>query len=95
LQATEDSKRFDAVFTNRIQYTHKIHPELKEWLTANITRWQTDQPTWFEIEKIPDSFLPTDVFEKVGGKGRRRSSVMSVGRLIGMQEGTVYQIHPE
>ena len=82
LETEEDSLKWDAVFTNRIQYTESIHGEVKEWVKANIDTWKSDNPEWFVIEKIPDDFLPKEMFEAEGGAKRRRSS-LSLREIIG------------
>ena len=48
-------------------------------LTArNINRWNREQLEFYRIEKIPDEYLPVNVFEAEGGAKRRRRSVMSI-----------------
>jgi len=69
---TDDSGKYRAVFTNRLDYTVSIESEVKEWVASNIARWKTEKPDWFRIEMIPDSFLPV---EAEGGARRRRSRV--------------------
>jgi len=77
----EDEKKFDAVFTNRIQYTKSVHSDVKDWIDNNIERWQETKPTWFQIELVPDEFLPNAVLEAAGGAQReRRSSRVSFVR---------------
>ena len=71
----DDSQRFDAVFSNRIQYTSAVHDDVKAWIDLNVEEWKENSPSWFNIEIIPDEFLRRDVFEAEGGKQRRRSSV--------------------
>jgi len=75
LTGKDDFQKFDAIFTNRIEYTESIHGEVKNWVAANIDQWRREMPDWFNIELIPDEFLPKDAFEEEGGAQRRRSSV--------------------
>ena len=75
LTGKDDFQKFDAIFTNRIEYTESIHGEVKDWVAANIDQWRREMPDWFNIELIPDEFLPKDAFEEEGGAQRRRSSV--------------------
>jgi len=89
----EDSQRFDAVFDTRIDYSKSIHREVRQWVASNITRWKEDKPDWFNIEMIPDAFLPTAVVEAEGGKNRKRSSV-SIREMIGFAEEP-NRVHPE
>jgi len=83
---SEKAGKFDAVFSNRIQYTTSIHGEVKEWVAANIARWKSEKPQWFAIELIPDNFLPNDVFKAEDGKHRRRSST-SFMEAFGLEDG--------
>ena len=39
----EDGAKFDAVFTNRIEYTKKIHKEVRVWVGENIERWKEEE----------------------------------------------------
>jgi len=41
--------------------------EVKEWVSNNKEQWKNDKPDWFVIEKIPDEYLPKEVFEAEGG----------------------------
>ena len=94
ITSKDDFQRFDAVFSNRIQYTKSIHGEVKEWVAENIDQWRRDQPNWFKIEMIPDEFLPKDVLEAEGGAKRRRSSV-SLREIVGLREASVGRVHPQ
>ena len=77
--SNDDHPRFRAIFTSRIDYTKTIHEEVKEWVAANIDKWKRDQPDWFNIELIPDEFLPEDVLEAEGGvEGRIRDEGFSL-----------------
>ena len=82
--AKDDAMRWDAVFTNRISYTKPIHGEIKEWVKENIERWRSENPSWFQVDVIPDDFLPVDVIDAEGGARRRRRSSISVGDIIGL-----------
>jgi len=82
LTADEDQGRFGAAFYNRISFKKPIDREVKEWVAENIEMWKLEKPVWFYIEKIPDDFLPDDVFEAEGGANRRRS-IISVRELVG------------
>jgi len=98
--AEEDSVKFDAVFNNRIQFTTSIHSDVKPWVANNIARWRETKPDWFNVELIPDAFLPSDVIEAEGGARRRRSSSVSLRELVGGKEGTnngkqQSSVHPE
>jgi len=74
MSGVEDSQRYDAVFSNRIQYTKNIHSDVKKWVARNIDTWRIEQPAWFNAEVIPDHFLPKTVYEAEGGVNRRRRS---------------------
>ena len=70
-----------------------IH-KVKLWVAENIDGWRRETPDWFNIELIPDEFLPKDAFEAEGGAKRRRSSV-SLREIVGLSEGSVGRVHPQ
>ena len=81
--SSQDSERFKVVFHKRMSYTKSIHGEIKEWVAANIDQWREERPEWFDIERIPDEFLPPRVVLAEGGAtGRRRSSI-GLKELVG------------
>ena len=82
LTTDEDFIKYDAVFVNRISYTKSIHGDVKIWIEDNIDIWRAEKPEWFNITKIPDEFLPEEVFVAEGGQKRRRSSV-SMREIVG------------
>ena len=94
MTSKEDSQKFDAVFSNRIDYTKSIHEDVKEWVRENVNQWNRERPGWFNIEIIPDDFLPKEVFEAEGGAKRRRSSV-SLREIAGLREASVGRVHPQ
>ena len=83
--AKDDATRWDTVFTTRINFTKPIHGEIKEWVKENIERWRSKNPSWFQVDLIPNEFLPVDVFEAEGGARRRRSSI-SVREIFGFTQ---------
>jgi len=83
LNSEEDSSKFQADFNNRLQYTESVHGEVKEWVGANIARWKEKREDWFNIEMIPDDFLPRDVLDVEGGAKKRISSV-SLREIVGV-----------
>jgi len=94
LDATDDSTRWSAAFGNRMEYKKAIQAEVREWVSNNIEQWKNDNPDWFNIEKIPDEYLPKEVFEGEGGARRRRSSV-SLREIVGWKENIDRRIHPQ
>jgi len=87
--ADDDQGRFGAAFYNRISFKKPIERDVKEWVANNIAMWKEIRPDWFIVEKIPDEFLPDDVFEAVGGSKRRRSSIRvreSLREFIGVTD---------
>jgi len=68
--AEEDYERFDAIFTNNLNFTRNIHEEVKEWVASNIDQWMETYPDWFSIKAVDDYFLPIAVFEAEGGEKR-------------------------
>ena len=94
LNADNDSTRWSAAFGNRMDYKKAIQAEIREWVSNNIEQWINDKPDWFNIEKIPDEFLPKDVFEAEGGDKRRRSSV-SLRETVGLRDASVGRVHPQ
>ena len=81
--APEDSLRFMVAFHKRKSYTKSIHGEIKEWVAVNVDRWREENPEWFDIERIPDEFLPPRVVVAEGGASRRRRSSVSLRELVG------------
>ena len=75
------------------------HPQVREWVAANIERWKREKPTWFNVELIPDEFLPAEVLAAEGGAMRRRSSV-SIREVVGLdgngrRNSISHRVHPE
>jgi len=89
-----DSVKFGAAFGNRMEYKRGIEDDIRSWVSENIDVWRRARPDWFEVEMIPDEYLPVEVLEMEGGKGRRRSTV-SLGRLLGGGGKIVPVVHPE
>ena len=87
-KGTDDLQKFDAVFTTRSSFTKAIHAEIKEWVRLNIDRWRLEAPEWFDVEQIPDEFLPVEVYEAEGGDRRkRRRSSLSMREMAGLGLG--------
>jgi len=59
-ETTEDSLKFDAVFTTRSSFTRSINEDVKGWVASNIARWKEGGEPWFKIEMIPDDLLPDE-----------------------------------
>ena len=66
-----------------MSYTKSQHGEMKELIAANIDRWREENPDWFDIQRIPDEFLPHRVVVAEGGESRRRRSSVSLRELVG------------
>jgi len=81
---SNEKQKFAAIFTTNLNYTKSIHCEVKEWVGANIDRWMAERRhiTWFNVEAIPDEFLPDLTLEVLGGVHKRRRS--SFIELAGM-----------
>ena len=94
-----DYGKFDAAFDNEIGLSRPIHGEIKQWIKENIQQWRDESPAWFNVEMIPDEFLPVEIYEAEGGARRRRSSVgVSVREIMGLgdrQGVTSTKVHPE
>ena len=89
LKSKEDQQKWDAVFTNRLDYSKKVHEDIKVWVAANVTRWKAEGEEWFKIEMIDDMFLPMDVLAAEGGKQRRRSSNTSLREIVGLTNNDI------
>jgi len=83
-ETQSDELKFDAIFTNRIQFTKPIHEKAKIWIAEHVNEWRMEEPDWFKIEMIPDEFLPGRVVEEVGGAMRRRRTV-TVREIVGLE----------
>ena len=73
-ESEEDFAKFDAAFTNRMSYTMSIENEIRSRVAENINVWKREKEAWFQIELIPDKYLPEEVFVSEGGIKRRRAS---------------------
>jgi len=103
--ADEDRVRFEAIFSNRIQYTTSIHAEVKEWIAENIDRWKAEKLAWFKIRRIPNNLLSMAVLEAEGGGARRRRNLretLKFGFDDSLRESLrldskrgAYRVHPE
>ena len=79
----DESAIFSWVFEGRISYTKAAHGEVKAWVAANVDRWREENPDWFDVQRIPDEFLPPRVIVAEGGASRRRRSSVSFKELVG------------
>ena len=70
LMSETDAGKWDAVFENRSSYTKAVHNEVKVWVGANIVRWQSEKPDWFDIGMIADDLLPEGVLQAASGAAR-------------------------
>ena len=94
LTGTNDRQRFNAAFTNRSSYIKPIEDDVKAWVELNINDWMAEQPAWFKIENIPDSYLPAGVLASVGGANRRRRNTVSLREIIGLDAMPTSQVTP-
>ena len=93
----EDYLKFDAAFTNRIDYAKNIHADVKEWVRENLELWKAEKPLWFNLEKIPEEFLPAGTMipaDEMVARKRRRSSSVRMKEAIGLDDGKKYRVHP-
>ena len=68
--------RFEAAFGNRPSYTSAAREEIKNWVSENFAKWNSEKPLWFDVAKIPDDILPREHYEMLGSandKGDDRS----------------------
>jgi len=91
----DDNIKFDAVFTNRHEFTLSIHDKVKQWVANNIQRWRVEKPSWFKIEKFPDEFLPTELVEAEGPERKKRRNSVSLREIVGLDEGKIFKVHPQ
>ena len=82
-----------------MSYKDAIKEEVKEWVANNIDRWTEEKPDWFNIELIPDDFLPQAVLEGEGGTYRKRRrcilSSVSLREIVGLEEKKDTKVHPQ
>ena len=89
-KAKSDELKFDAVFTNHLSFTSKIHGDVKVWLETTVVKLEEEKPAWWDIEIVPDDFLPTVLVEEKGGKARpRRNSLTGKERMPDMNKAAV------
>ena len=80
---TEDSIKFQWVFGVRASYISHIRDDAKMFVANNIDRWREEKPDWFDVQLVPDEFLPASVLSAEGGLSRRRRSSVSLRELVG------------
>lgn len=78
-QAGDDDVRFKIFKKNRLLWEKDMGEEVKKWCSENWAVWARDQPAWFKVENVPDTFIP-DQFRAGYGFNRRRrgSAAMSI-----------------
>jgi hypothetical protein len=77
-----DQERFLIFGFNRLKWEADIGDEVRAWVAENLDRWKEDAAgqgeagKWFEVEKIPDGFLPKEELVALGPNRRRRGSAV-------------------
>lgn len=76
-----------------------IGAEVKQWTTANWGTWVAEKPSWFTeytIATVPDSYIPPEYLEQLGGTKRQRrgsaapsirESLRRLSEVEGVEEG--------
>ena len=92
----DESSKFRVAFKKNRRLTKSITKEVKEWVANNVDRWKMEKPDWFNIELIPDDFLPQAVLEAEGGAANRRRSSVSLREIVGLEEKKdTTKVHPQ
>ena len=67
------------IFKSRISYSHVIHDEVKAWVRTNINKWREEDESWFDIDLLPDEFLPLNVVAAEGGPTQGKPAPLAGG----------------
>jgi hypothetical protein len=69
-----EEKRMRVFTDNRINWK-PIEEEVREWTKSSWSRWEREQPAWFNAvtkAMIPDDFIPAEAVLELGGVSRAR-----------------------
>ena len=73
-----DAKRASVLTKLHSSYLRLLRDEARQWLADNWDQWQEQRPKWFSERwkrALPNSVLTPALRARLGGNGRRRSSV--------------------
>ena len=74
----DDAKRASVLTRLHSSYLRLFRDEAQQWLADNWDEWEVQRPKWFTERwkrALPTSVLTPALRARLGGKGRRRSSV--------------------
>jgi len=74
-----------------------IREDVKVWVQTNWWRWKREKPAWFDLawqSNVPKDWI-TDTDERLGTKGRRRSSAELIHEMMtGLKTKTPKKVKP-
>lgn len=75
-EASEEVERKILIFTyNRLLWESEIGDDVRRWTHENWGAWVAAKPGWFTkacIAQVPDSYIPNEFLNGLGGAHRRR-----------------------
>ena len=75
-----DEQKF-GVFGNHDSYYKSFEKDLKIFLNENWSKWEEEQPDWFNaqvISLIPLACLPKEALIEMGGEEGRKASILNM-----------------
>ena len=63
-----------SIFAAREAIRKQFKDEIKSWVDQRIDNWMEERPSWFDLVKVPEEYLPERILKATGGEYRRRKS---------------------
>jgi hypothetical protein len=71
-----DAQKFHIFKTNMLLWESEIGEEVRAWAAQNWGQWQSDGEEWFQVDFVPDKFVPAQELQALGNDRRRRGSAV-------------------
>jgi hypothetical protein len=68
--------KFGIFGCNLLLWESDIGEEVKAWTAENWVRWKEEKPPWFNVERVPDRFVPAEELQQLGFDRKRRGSAV-------------------
>jgi hypothetical protein len=78
LEGESDEVKFFVFKRNVLLWEGDIGDEVRGRTAENWTKWKAEKPPWFNIELVPEAYIPAGELEGMGGRKRRGSALRSV-----------------